>query len=355
MSAVSNQQSYVEIKPLPLPNEGFPRLHKLFARTALSIAITGACITLGFGASLSNLNISIFAGTVCGGIVGIIASIALSILMHIPSKLSQYRLDTLKQIEGASKNPEVLKAIKELENFFYYPLLSFSQMFQHHYLQYTFTTISARLDREMKDACKVWAEFLKGLHKTKVTNPDGTIIELDMGLQLERLQGKSVSVKIEPLNSNWSGTNQKDLEEIEKLQKLCFGKSEIFSKAQMENLLKNNKGKCLLARREGTGDILGYILSYEKEGAVQIAGLGRHPGATHLNIGGQLICALISQLKSSQAVQVCLRQSNPAARIFGKYRFVKEKDLPKYYLQGPAEDGILLNLDWKKYNQFMSQ
>ena len=245
------------------------------------------------------------------------------------------------RLEKLQRTPFYSKAVEHLEEFFHYPLLLFRDVSTPLHSKSSFE-VTFRLDRERPDSFKVWAAFLEGLDKAKVASPNGEPLEMDMGIQLERLHGKPITVEVESLYSYWKKPSRQDLEAIEKLQTLCFGKSERFS-------LQGGKG--LVARRKETKEILGFIWYYEKDGCVRISGLGRHPGATHLRIGGQLIHQMLLELKPTQPVSVIMRQSNPAAHLFSKWGFEKEKDLPKYFLQGPAENGILLKLDWKKFQK----
>ncbi len=70
MEAVSNQQSYEPIEPLPIPEEHYTELIKLISRVVLIAAITSFGGVIGLSLGLAELGFSVTAGAIGGAVVG---------------------------------------------------------------------------------------------------------------------------------------------------------------------------------------------------------------------------------------------------------------------------------------------
>ncbi|NGX59503.1 MAG: hypothetical protein KR126chlam3_00655, partial [Chlamydiae bacterium] len=78
MSQVTNQLPYEELKPLPQAKEFYPRLVKLMKSVALVATVVIFSVGAGVAIGLSNWNISVIAGAIGGGVIGLIAGIAMA-------------------------------------------------------------------------------------------------------------------------------------------------------------------------------------------------------------------------------------------------------------------------------------
>ena len=351
MSSVTNQLPYIELKPLPVPKEICPRLRTLIHRVVIVFAMTSCFTPIGFVLGFTTRLFSILNGTLLVGMAGLVVGIVLAILTPIPPKIGEYRIETLKQLEGVLGTARALRAIHTLKQFFSYPFTGFIQCFHHHIFHNELTAITLNLPQDRPDVVKVWEAFLTHLDQTSLKNPDGEEVTLDMSLEFQLLKEKQSTFECQWLNSR-SRTYDEDLNQIETLQLLGFGKSQMVKKEQLQEILtKNKKSGCVVARDKETQVILGFIWFFENEGKIEIGGLARQPGAAHLNIGNQLLYTVLNHFWFKTPICVKMRQSNPALNIFTGWGFTGPKELPQYYTEGPPENGILLEMDWNKYQE----
>lgn len=356
MAAVTNQPPYEEVKPIPVPRDVCPNLMKTILRVALAVAVTGFFTAFGLAVGLLEVGVSPFTGSVLGGIVGVVISIAAAMWVPIPSKVCQYRLETLKQVEKNQANPHSLSALRNLTHFLTYPLEKFTQYSQHHMFHHALTNVTDRLDPQRPDVAQVWKAFLQHLHGTKMLTPDGQKIELDFSTELNRMQGKQISVTYENLGSGFFGPSESDLAQVEQLQKMCFGVADAMTKEKMKALLAaDSSNGCIVARNKETKEIIGFGWYYKQDDKIQIGGIGRKPSAARLGIGFGIMQALVDGQQNGIPLQIKMRKSNQSAVHFlKKWEFFHVEDLPKGYPSGPAEDGILMQLSWSKYRQLLA-
>lgn len=351
MQAVSNQLSYKELEPLPIPVEKWTALIKLISRVVFIVAITGFCAVFGGSIGLAELGFSVMTGAVGGGVVGLVASVVLSYFTPFPSKIAQYRLDTLNNVYGQlAKDKKVEDKFKGLRNFLTYPLEQFRQTFQNHELHNALTFVADRItDYKRPDLKKVWKVFLEHLNHTKVLYPDGQTVELDFTTELERLEGKHIIPEMDVLDPE-SATYDQDLQQLEELQRVCFGRIGTFVKDQLKQELAQPDSGCVLARREGSQEIIGFGWYSKKEGIVNINGLGHAPGAARLSIGDRLLTSIIRLQPQGQPIQLLVRVSNPARNLYANWGFVEKEKIPNY-VDEPTEDALLMELDWTQFEK----
>ncbi len=349
MNAVSNQLPYEEIKPIPEPKrEAYPRLLQLVSRVMLVVAITG--LGAGYGAVFGLwLNISSIIPTVVGGVIGLVAGGILASTIPVASRITRYRTDTLDLIKKASSDHYVLSFLDNIRGFFTYSLNRFKQTYDNHELHRIMTMITEMLDPTRKDIKKVWGAFLKHLHGTKVTNPDGRVVKLDFSLTLRKLQGKEIEVEAGILNKD-NPSYDDALSQIERIQKTSFGRVGTVSKERMKHILsQDEENKCFIAKRKNSQKVLGFAWCHKEEDKLILAGLARRPGAACLRIGDDLMVALINDLlPKAIPMELKVRKSNTMAiRLYEKYDFEKVEELPNYYPEGPEEDAVRMKLNWE--------
>lgn len=349
MDAVSNQQFYQPLEPLPVPEEHYRELTKVISQLALSVLVTGFAAVFGLGLGLAEIGLSIEAGLIGGGAAGALASLFFCYLVSIPSKICQYRIDTLSRVYGQlRKDRRTEDKIEGLKKFLTYPLDRFGQTYQNHMLHNALTCVGDSVAQsERADIKKVWKAFLEHLDHTKVVNADGETIELDFSTELARLDGVKMEFQLEGVNLK----NSADLEQIEALQKLSFGKTYTVSKEQLKAELSQNGSGCVIARKKGSKDILGFGWYHGDAAKVNISGIAVLPGATGLAIGDQLVHAILTKLSSKRPeVELQVRKSNPARTLYENWGFEVQKELPNYCTQDPPEDSLLMALKWEKFD-----
>lgn len=351
MSAVTNQETYKfkEIKPRPIPVEKFAELMKLIARVALIVAVAGFCAAFAGAVGLTEIGISVTSSAIGGAVVGTLAGLVLAYLIPYPSKISQYRLDTIQDIESQLGTDKPTNAkFKTLKEFLPYPLNKFRQVFDNHTMHSLFTFIADKIvDKNREDLKNVWKVFLEHLNRTKVMIPDGSTVVLDFSAELDRLEGKKVDYEMEMLDSK-SPTYDKDLEQVEGLERVCFGEVGTFSKAQLKSELAYEGSGCVVARRKDNQELIGFAWYRLEKGRVTICGVGHAPGAAMLQIGEKLMQRVISAQKPDQPVQLQVRKENYAARrLYERWCFEEKEVKPNYY-DDPKEAAIVMELNWEK-------
>lgn len=351
MQAVSNQLSYKDLEPIPIPVEQWwLPLVKLATRVAFVVAITGFCAVFGGSIGLA-LGFFVGTGVLGGAVVGLVSTLVLSYLTPFPSKIAQYRLDTLNNVFGQiGKDKKVLDKFNGLKNFMSYPLEQFRQTYQNHELHNALTFVGDRINYSQRpDLKKVWKAFLEHLNHTKVVNPDGMVVELDFTSELERLDGKQIQYEMDIIDPQ-SPTYDQDLQQIEDLQKVCFGKVGTFVKDQLKQELAQPGAGCIVARRQGGQEIIGFGWYSQKDGIVTINGLGHAPGAVRLSIGDRLLTGIIRSHQQGQTIQLLMRESNPAGALYANWGFVEKGKIPNYATD-PLEDALSMELDWSQFEK----
>ncbi len=347
MSSVTNQLPYEEIKTPPVPSRISSSLIQLIERVVLAVTLIGFSAASGTFVALSNFSITIISGAMVGGGVGLVVSFALLYFMHFPSKLTQYRLDTLEKLEKATGNPRARYAFRNLKQFFHYPFKKFGHHYDHHLLHSELTAVTQAIDPQRQDVIKAWLQFLKHLNGSAITNADGDITPFSTEVQQALFSGKRLIVEHQWL-SGWGGYDEDDLEQIAELSKSSFGKHDAFTKEQLEATLSQSKPSgCMVAREQNTGKILGYGFYYIENGILHIPQIARKPEAARLGIGLEILTEILRYNKG-QNIQVTLRAQNPFIRRLQNFGFTSVQTLPKYYHVGPSEDGVLLQMDWSK-------
>ncbi|MBS0630160.1 MAG: GNAT family N-acetyltransferase [Verrucomicrobia bacterium] len=357
MEAVSNQQSFQFLEPLPVPEEYYTELIKLAARVSLAVIVTGFCMAFGFGLSLTELGFSAWTGTTCGAVVGVAASLGLTYLIPFPSKIAQYRLDTLSNVYAQlGKDEKTEDKFKGLKNFLTYPLERFGQTYQNHMLHNALTFVGEKVVLSYReDLKKVWKVFLEHLNHTKVINADGELIELDFSAELDRLEGHPLEFQVEGLNPQ-SSSYLSDLEQIEALEKICMGKTYTYPKEYLREELARPGNGCVIARKKESQEILGYGWFHLVEGKVNISGIAISPGATMLNMGDQLLYAiLLGHHQTKPTIQLQVRKSNPAKLLYEKWGFELKEELPNYCPADPPEDAELMELNWDRFEAILKR
>jgi ribosomal protein S18 acetylase RimI-like enzyme len=357
VSAVTNQETYKfkELKPRPIPVEKFAELMKLIARVALIVAVAGFCTAFAGAVGLTEIGVSVTSSAIGGAVVGTLAGVVLAYLIPHPSKIGQYRLDTIKDIEsqlGTDNKSE--HKFGEIRNLLNYPLTNFRQTFDNHSIHNIFTFIAEKIvDSHREDLKNVWKVFLEHLNRTKVMIPDGSTVVLDFSSELDRLEGKKMEYKMEMLDPK-SPTYDNDLEQVEGLQKVCFGKVGTFVKEKLKEELANEGSGCAVARRKDSQELLGFAWYRKNNNIVTICGVGHAPGAAMLQIGDQLMWGVMNAQKPDQTVQLQVRKSNPALRLYKRWHF-EQKEVKADYYNDPKEDAILMELNWKNYLEWRAE
>jgi len=347
VNAVSNQQSYQSLEPLPIPEEHFTELIKLISRIALTGAIVAFCGAIGLGLGLAEMGFSVTAGMIGGAAVGVAVGLFFSYVIPLPSKIAKYRIDTLNNVYGQlGKDEKTEDKFAGLRNFLTYPLERFGQTYQNHMLHNAITFIGDKVHFSRRnDLKKVWKAFLEHLHHTKVINADGEPIELDFSIELDRLEGKIIDFQVQKLNP----LNESDLEQILGLEKICMGKAYCHSMEYFKEELAKKGNGCVIARKKGSQEILGYGWYHLVEDKIYISGIGINPGATMRTVGDQLLHGILLELSSKKPiVQLQVRKSNPARVLYESWGFEYKEELPNYCPQDPPEDSILMELNWDK-------
>ncbi|NGX47196.1 MAG: hypothetical protein K1000chlam3_00568 [Chlamydiae bacterium] len=352
MAQVTNQLPYEELKPLPQAKEVYPRLAKLMQKVVLAVSVIFLSMGAGAVLGLCNWGISVFTGTLAGGVLGLIAGIAMAMLTKLPTNVEEYRIETLDQIKSITGNPRALSALKTLRDFFYYPFKELQQNSHLHLLHGELAAVGDFIDSNRADARKVWSEFLTHLNATPFSTPDGEKALFNGASLLNRFSGKLKQVKREWLSS-WSPSDE-DLQSIEQIGKEAFGKSYAFPADRIKKTLAEYRPSGMrIARNKETEEILGFGWYYTENGVVKIAEIARKPEACRLNIGCDILQEIINAQKPGQPIQICLRRSNPFIGRLQNWKFVRIQELPKYYDTAPPEDGILMELNWQEYSKML--
>lgn len=350
MSAVTNQLPYQELKVIAPTKEVHPFLMRLVQRVIFIASMFFLTTVVGMMIALGNWGISLFSGSIIGAIVGLIFGSVVAFRIKLPTNVEQYRLQVLSQLKSVLSNPRALFAIRDLENFFYYPFTGFIRHFDQHTLHKKLSILGdAILTIGRPDAEKIWIDFLKHLHGTKVQMPDKKEYMFNAVFLVQRFIKQQRQVKGEWLGF-WFAPEKEDIEEIEKIGKVSFGESLAFSKEDMLSMIKQNRPSGLrVMRDQGTGKVLGYGWYYTEGGVVKIKEIARLPEASYLNIGTQILYDILRAQKKDIPVHITLRKSNPFQFFLQQFGFVNHQVIPNHYLEFPPEEGIVMQLDWQKY------
>jgi len=351
---VSNQQYYHTLKPLPVPEEHYKLLAKAISLIALGVLVTSFFTTFGLGLALFEVGFSVQNGVIGGAVVGVAASIFFGYIVPIPSKVCQYRVKTLEDVYGQiGKDERLENKVMGLKNFMNYPLDRFKQTFHNHMLHNALVDVGKKvLESQREDIKTVWKAFLEHLNHTKVINADGEEIELNFSSELERLEGQ----QREFLFSGIGPQNVDELEQIEALQRVAFGKRYTFTKELLSQELSKEGSGCIVSRKKGDKQVVGFGWYHTEKGVVTIGGIAIDPSVTGCKIGEEMLHRILSHLHESKpTVQLQVRKSNPAQYLYQKWGFEVKKELPNYCQQDPPEDSLLMELKWESIERYMQR
>lgn len=132
----------------------------------------------------------------------------------------------------------------------------------------------------------------------------------------------------------------KHVEQIAALERLCF--SDPWSARSIEAELENPLSCWLVA--EENEQVLGYIGSQSCPPESDLMNVAVTPASRKRGIGRQLLCTLMTRLRSSgmESLTLEVRVSNTAARaLYAQLGFSQVGKRPNYYIH-PTEDALIL-------------
>lgn len=353
MSAISNQLPYTPINPPPVPKSSYPVLTAVVQRVAFAVLIAGFCAAFGVAFSLSAHTVSLIDPAITWAIIGTMGSLPFLILGSLPTAIESYRQGCLEEIEKGMSNPRALAALRNLKSFFYYPLHRFSQYHQFALLYNEVAAVTEKLDRERSDVIQAWAGLLKHLHGLEAKLPGGEGVKLDLSMEFSKLQGRREKVTSQWLTTRFAGPDEKSLQEIQAILSESVGRGERFSAQDMAQVVANNRDSHIAVSRDAaTQEIVGFGWYFQVGDALEIASLARKASYARLGIGSELLAQMLQSFDQRKEVQLQVRKSNEAAiRLYQKWGFEQAEVRSGYYKHDPQEDGILMKLNWEKYNE----
>lgn len=153
-TGVSEKLPYEPIKPIEIEKEPCPICCKVMSVFFYVIALTGFGICFGVaGAMLAKTSTIIVEGLI-GGVVGLAAGIALSILQKRTSPAVKYRMQTLEQLSKVIVEPKVLSALEAVKEVIKEENFTYDKTLDKH-----MECIVEALPKERPDIIKVWNAF----------------------------------------------------------------------------------------------------------------------------------------------------------------------------------------------------
>jgi len=131
---------------------------------------------------------------------------------------------------------------------------------------------------------------------------------------------------------------------VAELEKLCF--SAPWSEKSVASELDNPLSCWLVAVEDGR--VAGYVGSQTVLEETDMMNIAVHPDFRCRGIAGELVQALVSQLRhrGSRCLTLEVRVSNASAqRLYARLGFVRIGRRPNYY-QNPREDADILRKEW---------
>jgi len=357
VTSISNQLSYTPIQPPAEPKARYPVLTAVVQRVAFAILIAGFSAAFGVAFALSVHTVSLLEPAITWAIFGTLGSMPLLILGSLPTPVESYRQGCLDEMLKGMNNPRARAALKNLKNFFYYPLTRFRNYHQLALLYNEIAAVTEKLDRERRDVIQAWAGLLKHLHGLEVKLPGGERVQLDLAIEFSKLQGRREQVKSKWLTTRFVGPDRKSLEEIEAIESQTLGRGERFSAEDIKQVVQNNRNShIIVAHDAATQEIVGFGWYFQRENVLEIASLARKPTYARLGIGSELLAQMLQSFDQRKEIQLYVRKSNePAIRLYQKWGFKVAETRKGYYKYDPPEDGYLMKLDWEEYNKAISQ
>jgi ribosomal-protein-alanine N-acetyltransferase len=136
-----------------------------------------------------------------------------------------------------------------------------------------------------------------------------------------------------------------DLPAIAQLERACF--SDPWSPKSFAAALSHPDVYFTAAVREGTGDLVGYVVSWFVAGEGEIANLAVDASVRNRGVGGTLLDATIAEAtrRGAEALFLEVRDSNVTARGLYASRGFTEVGRRRQYYRLPTEDAIVLRRD----------
>lgn len=133
-----------------------------------------------------------------------------------------------------------------------------------------------------------------------------------------------------------------DLADVSALERACYG--DPWPASAFASLPDNSRVYFALARRDGRGPLLGYVVAWYVLDEGELANLAVAPQARGQGIGRALLDAMLADARTRGTALVYLevRESNVAARQLYSSRDFVEVGRRKGYYRSPTEDALIL-------------
>lgn len=311
---------------LPLPQNSFcsdQKVQRVFF-TALAGLLLGGLVGGGW----------------MGGLLGAMGGGTFALFFQRGTLKEQ--IPPLNKIQAKISEGPALKAIQSIKMLLSKDALFFQQTYDHHLFHKELTVVTDQV-KKREDLSRTWRVFLQKLHHTPVSYSDGTKLRLDLSQELSRLSGATPSLYVETLSAH-SSRFQKDLIEIEEIQRESFGQKESTPPEQFKRDLSQPGSNCLVVRKKETSEVIGFLYWVEEaDKKLHIRRLGRKADAAQLGVGERLLRSFFSHYSSPHApVRLEVRKSNASAiALYQKFGFKQAGENPSYYSY-PREDALLL-------------
>lgn len=329
-----------------LVNEISSYLENKAVRVFLS-ALAGAVVGTALGAvavAATGLAGALLIGAAGGALIGVIYGIFCRVWQP------PVGLERLNEIETHfAGRRDLLQAVAAVKTVLQNNPIEFAQSHDYHTFRRAMTVITDQV-KTRPDLIHTWKVFLGGLEGRRVYPPGGKEVVMSTKMEIERLEGRPIAVDMETLQTS-SPNLAKDLNEILAISAECFGYQAI-PMPMLWGLVYAPGVSIQVARRRGTGEILGFAMTGVEHNQLHIYYLGRKAEAGMLGVGNQLLERLLAQpsIRQLERVYLEVRESNRAAiDMYERFGFEQESVDSDYYAY-PDEAARIMKLNWARYD-----
>ncbi|MGE0669626.1 MAG: GNAT family N-acetyltransferase [Parachlamydiales bacterium] len=255
--------------------------------------------------------------------------------------------EELRQVARAYQGtPRMMEAIQAVEQFVKTNPIQLDQSYDYHNFHHELTVITEQV-KTRADLRGIWETFLNRIEGRTIYQPTGNAGTLCTGMERERLAGRTFEVITERLDPG-SPLFNRDTEQAFAIAEECFGGNTSSRSNAMRAAWRNPRNQIHLAKRQDTGEVLGYVWAREERDQqgrelLHICNVARKAEACSIGVANRLFQQVFAQpLNRFSSVYLEVRESNQdAIALYTRWGF-RSQQVHTNYFTHPLENAHVM-------------
>jgi ribosomal protein S18 acetylase RimI-like enzyme len=255
--------------------------------------------------------------------------------------------EELRQIAHAYQGtPRMMEAVHAVDQFVKTNPVQLEQSYDYHNFHHELTVITEQV-KTRADLRGIWETFLNRLEGRTIYQPDGNTTTLHTGMERERLAGRNFEVITERLDPASPHFNR-ETEQAFAIAEECFAGNTSSRRDALRAVWRNPRNQIHLAKRQDTGEVLGYVWAREERDQqgrefLHICNVARKAEACSIGVANRLFQQVFAQpLNRFSSVYLEVRESNQdAIALYTQWGF-RSQQVHTNYFTHPLENAHVM-------------